>query len=222
MANEVESIGLDKLLAHPANANVMSAPTFRKLLRNIERTGLYEPLVVRRHRQRRGHYEIINGHHRCKALRRLGRDRADCVVWDVDDEQTDILLATLNRLSGRDRPAAKIALLEGLSRRMGAVELAKLLPMSRTQIERLSRLKEQALSVGSRARPMASAMVFFVSDEQKQIIEEALRLAQEQRVGTKGTRPARRTAALAAIARCYVKTADSVQRTGISCNNPKQ
>ncbi len=204
MVNEVKSIELGKLVGHPGNANVMSAGIFRKLLRNIERTGLYEPIVVRRHPQRRGHYEIINGHHRCKALRRLGFERADCVVWDVDDEQTEVLLATLNRLCGRDKPAAKIALLEGLSRRLGAGELAKLLPMSKGQIERLSRLKEQALNIASRAKPMASAMVFFASGEQQDVIEEALRLAQEQGVGTKGTRPARRTAALAAVAELYV------------------
>jgi len=220
MVNEVKSIDLDKLLAHPGNANVMSNATFRKLVRNIERTGLYEPLVVRRHRQRRGHYEIINGHHRCKALRRLDRDRADCVVWDVDDEQTEVLLATLNRLSGRDRPTAKIALLEGLSRRMGTSELGKLLPMSKTQIERLCRLKEQALNISSRAKPMASAMVFFVKAGQKKIIERALDLATKG--VEKGTPTQKRTAALTAIAGRYVKTADSVQRIGISCNNPKQ
>jgi len=202
MANKVENIALDKLIAHPGNANVMSKAAFGKLVRNIERTGLYEPVVVRRHPKRAGHYEIINGHHRCKALQKLGYATADAVVWDVDDEQAEILLATLNRLCGRDGPRGKIALLEGLSRRMPAGELGKLLPMSRAQIERLCRLKEQALNLSSRAKPMAGAMVFFVSDGQKKIIDGALDLAIKGI--DKGTAAQRRAAALTAIAERYV------------------
>ena len=39
----------------------------------------------------------------------------DVIVWDVYDEQTDILLVTLNRLSGSDELARKIALLKRLT-----------------------------------------------------------------------------------------------------------
>ena len=47
MVNKIQSIALDKLVAHPDNPNRMSKAKFAKLLRNIERTGRYEPLVVR-------------------------------------------------------------------------------------------------------------------------------------------------------------------------------
>src|SRR4030042_1004922 len=100
MTNTVQSIGLEKLIAHPANPNRMSTATFGKLVRNIERTGRYEPIVVRPHPARGGYFQIINGHHRCRVLTKLGYETADWVVWDVDDEQGGILLATLNRLCG--------------------------------------------------------------------------------------------------------------------------
>ena len=47
MANSIQSIALDKLVAHPDNPNRMSKANFAKLIRNIKRTGRYEPLVVR-------------------------------------------------------------------------------------------------------------------------------------------------------------------------------
>ncbi|MHC4624131.1 MAG: ParB/RepB/Spo0J family partition protein, partial [Planctomycetota bacterium] len=88
MRNSVHSIALDKLASHPDNPNRQSKANFAKLVRNIARTGRYEPLIVRPHPEKEGYYQIINGHHRRRALSELGYEAADCIVWDVDDEQT--------------------------------------------------------------------------------------------------------------------------------------
>ncbi|MBN2271571.1 MAG: ParB-like nuclease domain-containing protein [Sedimentisphaerales bacterium] len=203
MSAEITSIQLSKLVAHPANPNVMSRATFRKLVANIEQTGRYEPLVVRPHPQRRGFFQIINGHHRCKALQQLGCSKADCVVWDVDDEQTDILLATLNRLCGRDELDKKLALLARLRERMDLANLAKLLPHTAKQISRLTRMKLPDIVRPNGSTPILSPMVFFLSDEQKQIIDEAMRLAM---VGSEQAGPAKRSAAaIAKIAGQFLK-----------------
>jgi ParB-like chromosome segregation protein Spo0J len=149
--NAIKKIALSKLIAHPENPNVMSEATFRKLIRNIERTGLYEPIVVRPHPKEKDHsatadkFQIINGHHRVKALEQLGHKEADCVVWDVDDGETAILLTTLNRLGGSDTLAKKVELLRKLTERMGTAQLAKLLPQTAKQIERLTNLKLSAI-----------------------------------------------------------------------------
>jgi len=204
----IQSIALDRLIAHPDNPNRMSSSSFAKLVRNIEQTGRYEPLIVRpyrekprhsrrgiaasrhcertkplalseahperdrrvkaegvqesralvtpakagvqRHREEldsrlrgndravgvsrtaipandnenqesrienRGRFQIINGYHRWQALRQLGYRRADVIVWDVDDHQADLLLATLNRLVGSDELSRKISLLKKLSKK---------------------------------------------------------------------------------------------------------
>src|SRR4030042_3895605 len=102
MTNSIRTIELDKLIAHPDKPNRMSTATFGKLVRNIERTGRYEPIVVRPHPVRGNHFQIINGHHRCQALAKLGYKAADCVVWDIDDEEAEILLARPHRLCGAD------------------------------------------------------------------------------------------------------------------------
>lgn len=198
MTNSVRSIALDKLVAHPDNPNRMNKVNFTKLVRNIERTGRYEPVVVRPHPQKPGNFEIINGEHRCKALRQLGHEKADAIVWDIDDEQTDILLATLNRLCGSDEVGKKLALLKRLNEKMVAAELAKLLPYKQKQIERLSNLKMPSGPAKISAKSFATAMVFFVNDKQKQVIEDALSLVEEPKVKT--TKAARRAAALAQIA----------------------
>ena len=207
---KIKSITLSKLLAHPDNPNVMSDATFRKLVRNIERTGLYEPIVVRRHPAEEGSFQVINGHHRVKALEQLGRKEADCVVWDVDDEQTAVLLTTLNRLAGSDIPAKKIELLKKLTERMGTAQLTKLLPQTAKQIERLTNLKLPIAPIKAQAEQFAIPIVFFVTKQQQEIIENAIEAAafSEQRTAdrTQMTKAQRRAAAITEIASKFLGT----------------
>ena len=174
MTDTIKSIALDKLVAHPDNPNRMSRANYLKLVRNVKRSGLYEPLIVRPHNSKDGCYEIINGHHRCRALEQLNFEKANCVVWDVDDEQADILLTTLNRLGGSDLLDKKVVLLARLTERIKAAELGKLLPQSAKQIERLTNLQMPEMPLGTGQKSFAGSMVFFVSDSQRKIIEEAM------------------------------------------------
>jgi hypothetical protein len=234
MTNSVQTIALEKLVAHPANPNKMSMAAFGKLVRNIERTGRYEPLIVRPYPNKsediatvkadvqkdddakdsrlRGndikktspstilgtgdYFQIINGHHRWQALTRLGYKAADCVVWDIDDEEADILLATLNRLCGSDELGKKLELLKRLRKRMESRELAKLVPQTAKQIERLTNLKMP--SRPAEAKSFSNPMIFFVNDAQQGTIEKALSSA--ERTQSEKTRAAKRAAALARIA----------------------
>lgn len=210
MANSIKSIVLEKLIAHPDNPNRMSRANFTKLVRNIKKTGRYEPLVVRPLAKKRGCFEIINGHHRCRALGELDYEQADCVVWDVDDEQADILLSTLNRLGGSDELDRKLALLRRLNKKMKAAELAKFLPQTTKQIERLVSLQRPGLvAVGSvrGARCFANPMVFFLDDTQQQIIKNAIGLADAPK--GKMTKAARNAAALTFIAQRFLKDSGS-------------
>jgi hypothetical protein len=200
MASRVQTIALEKLIAHPDNPNRMSTATFGKLLRNIERTGRYEPIVVRPHPVRGGYFQIINGHHRCQALMKLGYKTADCVVWDIDDEQADILLATLNRLCGSDELSKKLELLKRLNKSMESRELARLVPQTAKQIERLTSLKIPIMP--AEAKGFLNPMVFFVNDAQQEVVEKAILSAQA--TGGEKTRAAKRAAALARIAEEFI------------------
>jgi len=235
MANSVRAIPLKKLVPHPDNPNRQSKANFAKLVRNIKRTGRYEPVIVRRCPQRYlrlyesggadvadwiwsgicekdnksggEFFQIINGYHRCRALAKLGYEEIDAIVWEVDDEQVDILLATLNRLVGSDELAKKVKLLGRLSKRMQADELSRLLPQTAKQIQRLCNLKRPRISGKKQAESFARAMVFFLSGEQRQIIEEALSAAGNKSNKSKAERNA---SALVRIAEYFLNNSTKI------------
>lgn len=203
MVNKFESVSLQRLIPHPDNPNRMSKQTFRKLVRNIESTGRYEPLVVRVHPTKQDCFEIINGHHRCKALEKLGYKEADVVVWDVDDTEVDILLATLNRLCGSDELGRKLNLLKRLAREMGAKGAAELIPYTASQIEKLSDLKLPAKPSVDMRSSFAQPLVFFVEQDQQQTIEQALVLAEGSIEAD--TKAKRKAEALAFISHYFIE-----------------
>jgi len=172
---------MEKLLGHPGNVNVMGGEVMAKLKRHIEKGGRYEPLVVRVHPVRAGCYQILNGHHRKKVLEQLGYGEAECVVWDVSDEDALMLLATLNRLNGEDDPKGRAVLLTQLAGRFDRESLLKQVPETRGQLEKM-------LSVAGRCKlveppvvgEMPEAMVFFVNREQRGKIEEGLGKVKEK------------------------------------------
>lgn len=173
--SQIQRIELTKLIAHPDNPNRMSKDNFNKLVRNIEQTNCYEPLIVRPHPDNDNCFQLINGHHRKKALEKLEIKIADCIVWDIDDQQTDVLLMTLNRLGGSDMLGKKIAILKRLNAQIKTKSLAKLLPQSRKQIEQLSCLKLPEKPLKQTELP-ATPLIFFVTDRQKQSVEKAMSL----------------------------------------------
>ncbi len=223
--NQIQTVPIENLHAHPDNPNRMSEVTFAKLVRNIERTGRYEPIIVRRASAekrpigsavmrdakknythdaiRNTNYEIINGHHRVKALQQLGYKTADCLVWDVDDHEVSILLATLNRLGGSDTLEKKLALLKRLNERMHSRELSKLLPHTAKQIERLTNLKLPAAPAATNRGSFLNPVTFFVNNDQYKTIRQALDLADKGK--NKLTKAKRNAAALTRIAKEFLK-----------------
>lgn len=180
-------IPLETLQAHPENSNRMPPRLLEKLRRHIERTGLYEPLVVRplpadaaggdAARDAAPRYQILNGHHRAEALRQLGHTRARCDVWEVDDDEARLLLATLNRLEGRDDPSSRAHLVARLAEGRSARDLARLLPDPPDAVERLLALAKPppAPLAPEKIEPLARPMIFFLADEQYALVTEALR-----------------------------------------------
>ncbi len=185
--NIFKSVPIENLIENPNSPSRMSKPTFAKLVRNIERTGLYEPVIVRHVGWASAHavkamsnerqatkYEIINGHARVKALKQLGYKNVDVCIWDAGDMQADILSITLNRLSGTDILEKKLALLNRLSNQSDAKQLSELLPFTSGQIERYRNLKLPSKPAKQDSDSFAEPVVFFVNKEQKQIIEQAI------------------------------------------------
>jgi len=138
--SDIKEIPIELLLEHPENSNYMDTPTSQKLKNHIEKTGRYEPLIVRPHQAENGKYQVINGHNRLRILKALKYQTANCIVWHVDDDQTRLYLATLNRLSGSDTPERRAILIENLLRSFSKNELLSLLPEDEKQLVELKQL----------------------------------------------------------------------------------
>ncbi len=171
---QIRAIEIDRLLANPASPNRMPKAAFAKLKSHIERTGNYEPIVVRGHGERAGCFEIINGAHRAEALRQLGYTSADCVEWAVDDDEMLVLSGTINRLRGRDDLGAKSALIKRLCERFDVRQLVARLPETRKTIERLRDLRKRPPATAAKAKAFLNPVVFFLTDEQKLILNDAM------------------------------------------------
>jgi ParB-like chromosome segregation protein Spo0J len=148
--------------------------------------------------------QIINGRHRWQALRELGHKTVDVMIWDIDDRDADILLATINRLRGSDVLEKKLALLSRLNHKMPARDLAKLLPQTAKQIDRLAQMRCDGFAQVKPAKSVfANPLVFFLNDKQQEIVENALSLAGEGR--NERTKAAKNAAALTRIALCLIE-----------------
>ena len=206
-------VPLDDLLPHPLNANLMPDDLREKLRAHIKRTGRYPFLVVRPHPSEPGKYQVLDGHHRVGVLRDLGHPEARCDVWDVDDREAKLLLATLNRLEGQDVPMRRAQLLHELLGEMSMDDLAGLLPETDRQLEDLHALlefpaDEIAALLDEQAeeeeKVLPRVMSFVVTPEQEQLIEQAVETASD---GTPGRD--RKARGLANLARRYMEDRDA-------------
>ncbi len=185
-------IPIDDLVAHPLNSNQMPEDLREKLKVHIGRTGRYPFLVVRPHPDEPGKFQVLDGHHRVAILKELGHREARCDVWDVDDREAKLLLATLNRLQGQDQPMRRAQLIHELLGEMSVDDLAGLLPETDKQLEELHALlefpaEEIAALLEAEAeeaeKVLPRVISFVVTPEQETLIEQAVELASD---GTPG------------------------------------
>jgi len=135
-------------------------------------------------------------------LEKLGAACAECVVWKVGDAEALVLLATLNRLVGSDDVYKKSRLVTGLSRHFRSKDLVRMLAESRKSIERLKKLKRPITAEKLAAKSFLNPMMFFLTDEQKIVVQKAIGQAVED--GIKGTAAQKRAAGLVKIAKAFI------------------
>jgi len=210
-------IPLGDLLPHPLNSNVMPEDFQAKLRAHIKRTGRYPFLVVRPHPAEPGKYQVLDGHHRVAVLHDLGHVEVRCDVWDVDDREAKLLLATLNRLQGQDQPRKRAELVHELLAEMNVQDLGGLLPETDKQLEELHALlefpaEEVAALLAEQAeeaeKVLPRVMTFVVTPEQEEVIEQAVELASD---GTPGRD--RKARGLANLAKQFLEERSDGQST---------
>jgi ParB family chromosome partitioning protein len=200
---------IDALVPHPLNANVLPEDLREKLAAHIRASGRYPHLIVRPHPTEEGKYEILDGHHRRLVLKDLGHHEVRCDVWDVNDREAKLLLATLNRLEGQDLPMRRAQLIHELLGEMNLTDLAGLLPETEKQLEELHGLLEFpaediAALLDAEAeeaeRVLPRVLSFVVTPDQEETIEQAVELASD---GTPGRD--RKARGLTNLARTFIE-----------------
>lgn len=173
---ELTEIKLNNLWARQDNANIMSDELFQKLVEHIKNSGRYPPLIVRPAANDNSAYEILDGHHRKRALESLGCEFAMCLIWDVDDTEALVLLTTLNRLQGQDDILKRSKLVCRLVENFGKSKLTRILPENMEKLNQLLeiRLPPPAPAVAPDILEMPQAVTFFLNHKQKQNLTDKL------------------------------------------------
>ena len=83
---QVEHLPIGDLRPDPGNPRRISDEEMEALTRSIGTCGLVEPFVVRRENK-----QVIGGHQRLLAARRLGLKRVPVVLVDLSEEQAHLL-----------------------------------------------------------------------------------------------------------------------------------
>ena len=202
-------VPVEKLRPHPLNSNVMPEDLREKLKTHIHRTGRYPFVVVRPHPEEPGVFQVLDGHHRVEVLRELGHSEVRCDVWNVDDREAKLLLATLNRLQGQDIPLRRAQLIHELLGEMSLSDLGGLLPETDKQLEELESLLQfpadeiAALleeEAENQEKVLPRILTFVVSADQEALIEQAVEAASD---GTAGRD--RKAKGLTNLARRYLE-----------------
>ena len=129
-------------------------------------------------------------------------------MWDVDDREAKLLLATLNRLEGQDVPIRRANLVHELLGEMSLQDLGGLLPETDKQLEELESLlqfpAEELAELLADAEEQADkvlprVLTFVVTPEQEELIDRAIEIASD---GTQGRD--RKARGLANLARIYL------------------
>lgn len=171
-----EELPLDTLIPHPQNTNRMSKMFLKKLRHNIQQTGLYETITVRPHPAEYGKYEVLNGHARLDVLRDIGKETVRCDIWNVDDNNTRLFLAILNKLRGSDVPELRMNLLLDLLKVRTKEELSAILPETSAYLKKLEQLPEIIEEIEKKPPEMPDVVIirFFMSSVDHKVVTKAL------------------------------------------------
>ncbi|MFA5864467.1 MAG: ParB/Srx family N-terminal domain-containing protein [Phycisphaerae bacterium] len=140
---------LENLLPHPNSCSYYSQSLKEKLLRHIQSTGLYPPIIVRSLKNSKkfpsnnGHLQIIDGHLRFEILKDLNQTHAEVINFGpLSDRQTELLLLTLNQLRSAADPQKRAQLLKShlADHNLTLDHLQQFLPDSKIVLQRLLNL----------------------------------------------------------------------------------
>ncbi len=80
-----------------------------ELSKDIAENGMSTPVIVRRNRDLRYTYELIDGHRRIRALRMAGQDAAEAYIIECNDDMASLIMCENNLSSRRGFSTSELA-----------------------------------------------------------------------------------------------------------------
>ena len=104
--NVLTEIKLNNLKSFENNPFIFREDTaFEMLIESISNLGVLTPIIVRSLDD--GNYEIISGHRRTEACRRLGIEAIPCIVKELTKDEAIVILVDLNLQRDEVLPSEK-------------------------------------------------------------------------------------------------------------------
>lgn len=150
--SNLRDLPLELLEPNPWNPNRMGGANLARLRRELAR-GFLCPILVR---PLAGRYQIVDGEHRFRLARELGRKSMPCVIATLSESEARIKTLQMNGLRGENDPTLLGRLLLDLRAAHDPDRLAALLPWDAAEIESLTRLAAES-AAKSAGRILAGA-----------------------------------------------------------------
>jgi ParB-like chromosome segregation protein Spo0J len=172
----IRKIPLSQIRENDYNPNRMPEALFEALLNSIRDHGYIQPIVVRKVREG---YEIVDGAHRFRVLKVLGREAVECVVVSDDETAAKLRTLTMNRLRGRPDNFGVAKILESF----GRPEIERYLAYTSEEREELGALLASPPEISlprAPVRPMPVVVEFLMPRGDAAKVEQALRATGEE------------------------------------------
>lgn len=99
--NKIQNVKIEKIVSAKVNSNIMTEEEYLQLKQNILTNGFIYPIIVRKIEDG---FEIVDGHHRLKALKELGATEVPTVVVDMNDKEAIVNAIKFNTERGTQNP----------------------------------------------------------------------------------------------------------------------
>ncbi len=205
---EITKLDLNQLRAAPWNSNEVDDKTMARLRESIRLYGLVENLVVRP--MGIDAYEVIGGNHRLMVLKEVGVTPVPCFVLDLDDAHARLLAQALNHVHGEDNLGLRAELLKKVLETVTEEQVIAIIPETAGTLKAIAAMGQLDMTAYLKNWQQAKAtklkhMMFQLSQDQLDMVEEALGRIMPQAIQLRHVNPNLRGNALYVLCKKYLE-----------------
>ena len=172
---DYKKIDIKLISENEYNPNELVGDLYEHLKHEVERVGFLQPVLVRKLAENK--YEIVDGAHRYRALKELGKTEVPCIVTEMDEKEAKVQVINMNRIKGELNPVKFAELLGDLETLYDKENLVKLLAMSDKEIDAfkiLAEMDDEFIPTASTGKEGFKTFAFDIDEALVGDVEKAL------------------------------------------------